>query len=85
MGTRGVKKKMSLLRHEFSLYIALFSPFLEHCGEPYLGSYQQRSYIKLSFSCLHSPTDFFWSAVVCLTCKQASAEKNHVHTTEAVT
>ena len=36
------------------------------------------------FSCLHSLTFFFWSAVVCLTCRQASAEKNHVHTTEAV-
>ena len=37
-----------------------------------------------SFSCLHSPTYFFWSAVDCLTGSQASAEKNYVHTTEAV-
>ena len=40
--------------------------------------------IRHSLSCLHSLAYFFWSAVVCLTYRQASAQKNYVRTTESV-
>ena len=41
-------------------------------------------YFTHGFGCLHSLTFFFWSAVVCLTRRQASAQKNYVRISEAV-
>ena len=47
-------------------------------------AYVQEKVNTASVVRIHLGTYFFWSAFVFLTCRQASAEKNYVQTTEAV-